>query len=473
MSLPLRENNEPKNFSLIPIETMEAEALEAEETLVSNLLFEPTLLSKIRFLKPEDFSSKVLSEYYRVMVEMETAGESVEPLTVVDRLKQSNVFEQYGGEEYLSSLLSGLLACNTTGAVQRARLIVEKSISRNTYTQVRQIADQMFRGSLPIPEAAETLRSVSEGIRNGLPLNTGDTSIRGAIAEREYEIEMMKTGQISRIGWPSCYMDKKAGCLLGRQVSYLIGNPGSKKSWLSLMIALNAAKTGPGAFILNTEMTRQQTLSRILAIMDKNSLLADDRMDPVELSELTRTVTEYYQSDLDNLRLEISENKPWKYTQALEILRDKARFFSLLVIDHLGGLTCDTGTVRSKFHDEEERFIKALLLLTKETGTHCLVISHFNRSSNEKGGMGSVSGSYNAMKHVQNVFSIVSVTERKADLICRQAGQKVEKEVNLLFHIEKVRGAGDSGRCIAFQWNKDTVQLEPQGVFLKWSKGTF
>lgn len=90
-------------YELLPISSPEA-----ERSVVGSCILSPEALGTVSgMVKPEDIYDINLRILYKIIVEMYTAGKTVDIITVQDEAKNRNVFERIGGQPFLAEIILG------------------------------------------------------------------------------------------------------------------------------------------------------------------------------------------------------------------------------------------------------------------------------------------------------------------------------------------------------------------------------
>ncbi len=138
-----------QGFSRLPPQN-----IEAEQSVLGAVLLDTAVLPRvIEILQPEDFHRGAHRRVYAAMLEMFERDESIDLITLRERLEQKNQLEEIGGAAYLASLVDQVpTAANIS---YHARIVREKAMMRGLITASTEIAAMSYEGARDIEQVLD------------------------------------------------------------------------------------------------------------------------------------------------------------------------------------------------------------------------------------------------------------------------------------------------------------------------------
>jgi len=362
--------------------------LNAERTVIANVLYEPSLFARAESLLPEQFYSAFHSMVWAVMVKCHRAGDTCTAEYVEACLRGNEVFEQ--NRSYFIGFSEGEIYYG-------AEVELNAQIVRDMYArrQIIQIADQaraaaMGGGDGYLNPAAllDELDDSVEEIRSG---------VHGSLDHHDFNstgIDALENlGQQSSMRVPTGFRavdDHLGGGLTPGQNTILAAGTSVGKSALAICIALNAVRAGRTVGYFALEMQRHEIAMRggCFLSYDKDAgrnLRYNDVSNGCTDGAMSIRLRRVFEEEAYS-RLYIDDRGGLKVSQLTERYRawcnearrrgtDRPR---LIIVDNLGNLTPDRGGERT---DETGRLSKALLAFAKRHNVALLTLHHLNRES--------------------------------------------------------------------------------------------
>lgn len=151
-------------------------AVMAEQSVLGAILLEPERLDDIRFLEARDFTIDRHRLLWEALVYMDNRDETIDLLTVVERLDRRGRLEEMGGVSYISQLTS---SCPSTSATEDYAKIVRKNGHRKRLhqlsDQVRTAADGDYDTEEDMFDAVEELTADIRPQESGEMLSMAET----------------------------------------------------------------------------------------------------------------------------------------------------------------------------------------------------------------------------------------------------------------------------------------------------------
>lgn len=240
---------------------------EAEASLLGALLIDSDAIVKIAdSLSPRDFFEKRNERIYEAILQLYEKHESIDVLTLADKLKNSGNLESIGGPSYLTELTN--FVPTAAHVEQYADIVAQKALRRRLINASREIVSLGFDESKQlrelIEEAETRLFEVSQQ-----HVKQDVISLEAILAESFDRLDDLHKDKDKIRGVPTGYKDLD-GMLAGFQKSDLVilaARPSMGKTALALNFAHNiAVQANEPVLIFSLEMSKEQLVDRILSM---------------------------------------------------------------------------------------------------------------------------------------------------------------------------------------------------------------
>jgi replicative DNA helicase len=240
-------------------------AVEAERALLGGLLQEPSELLRVaELVRPEDFYRPEHGALFRLLGEMQARGESIDLVTVADRIVRGEGADRFGGAGYVAELPEH--APSTANLPHYAEVVREKAALRELIRVSLDLASSAFAQPDDVNELIDrAAREVT-----GLGVGGGRKSwrqISEIVDEELLRIEKLaeKGGTTTGLTTGFADLDKKLAGLHPTDLMILAARPAMGKTALALNIAQNVALMENVAVgVFSMEMSRGQLVTRML-----------------------------------------------------------------------------------------------------------------------------------------------------------------------------------------------------------------
>lgn len=247
------------------LDRMPPQDLMAERAVLGSMLIEAEAVGKaIEILQPEDFYKSAHQEIFSAMIELFSAHEPVDVLTVVATLTRRAKLEEVGGSHYLAELANQV--ASAANVEFHARIVLEKSLLRRLISVATEISGLAYEATEKatdlIDRAEQKIFSLSErGLRKGFE------HIHPILKHTFETIEKYHSRKGTVTGVPSGFheLDKLTSGFQGSDLIIIAGRPSMGKTAFCLNIARNAAVDyGVGVGFFSLEMASYQLAMRLL-----------------------------------------------------------------------------------------------------------------------------------------------------------------------------------------------------------------
>lgn len=175
-------------------------SLEAEQAVLGSILLDPSCLTTVSLvIKTDYFYLPEHREIFKTMLLLDQAsGEAVDPLLVLNMLKENEIFSDERGKNYLIQLMKNVPS--TTNVEAYARIIKEKYYVRSLIVAARKIIDKSTSSADTAYDLLNFAESQIYNIRQGQTENgpTRLSEITPDVFTRLYQITSDEKRKIRR-----------------------------------------------------------------------------------------------------------------------------------------------------------------------------------------------------------------------------------------------------------------------------------
>ncbi|MDR0889269.1 MAG: replicative DNA helicase [Oscillospiraceae bacterium] len=359
-------------------------SLEAEQSVLGSMLIDSRCVSEVvGLVRPGDFYLQTNREIYETIYEMFSYSQVVDPVTVLDKMRERGVFDEQNSTKYLMQLMD---ITPTAANVKRyAQIVHDKAMLRNLSQAASDIIETVNEGVGSAQEMLEAAEKKIYALRRG---NTADSLEHvGTILLKVFDhlTELSESGsEISGISTGLRDLDKLVNGLNRSDLILLAARPGMGKTSMALNIALDVAKRNPKRTVafFSLEMSKQQLVTRLISNVSfvDNQKLTTGKLSVEEWNKIGVASSALAQTDLrvdDNPTLTVAEiNAKCRRIDDL----------ALVVIDYLQLMTSAGG--RSYSGENRQQAVsdisRALKIMAKELNVPVLCLSQLSRANESR-----------------------------------------------------------------------------------------
>ena len=360
-------------------------SLEAEQAVLGSMLIDGRCINEVvGLVRPDDFYLQTNREIYETIYEMFSYSQPIDPVTVLDKMRERGVFDEQNSPKYLMQLME--ITPTAANVKQYAQIVCDKSLLRGLSTAASDIVDTVYEGVGTAQDILEAAEKRIFAIRRGNAVDSLEHV--GTILLKVYDrlAELAKSdSDISGLSTGLRDLDKFISGLNNSDLMLLAARPGMGKTSMALNIALNVAKKYPKKTVafFSLEMSKQQLVTRLISnesFVD-NKKLVTGRLDPEDWSKIGLASTVLNQTDLrvdDNPSLTVAEMNA--KCRRLENL-------GLVIIDYLQLMTAAGGPV--KYGGENRQQVvsdisRSLKIMAKELNVPVVCLSQLSRANESR-----------------------------------------------------------------------------------------
>ena len=358
------------------------QSLEAEQSVLGSMLIDERCVQDvIGLLLPDDFYLQQNRDIYETIYTMFNFSQHIDPVTVLDKMKERGVYDEAHSYDYIAQLLQ--ITPTAANVKQYCAIVRDKALLRNLGTAAGEISGLVQEG---VGTAQEILEASEKKIYALRKENSGDSLQHiGKVLLNVYDRleELAESGSdIAGLSTGLHDLDRKINGLNKSDLLLIAARPGMGKTSLALNVALNVAKsTDKTVAFFSLEMSREQLATRLLSnesFVD-NQKLTTGKLDEEDWGKLSLASSALSQTDIrvdDNPAITVAE------------MNAKCRRLDnlgLVVIDYLQLMTAaapgKSGENRVTVVSEISR---ALKIMAKELNVPVICLSQLSRANESR-----------------------------------------------------------------------------------------
>lgn len=354
---------------------------EAEQSVLGAVLLDSSCLDRVAEIlpRPEYFYQTNNGLIYGTMLEMFTAGQPVDFVTVLEKLKENASFDEAAGKTYLLQLAQ--LVPSISNVESYACIVRDKYDVRTLITTSRDIIEEASEGTV---DAATLLDSAEQrifDIRRGKNMQ-GLQRIDEIIVQTFDRLDLLNSPDADLYkGVPTgiAELDETITGLNRSDFILLGARPGMGKTSFALNIARHAAiKANKKIAFFSLEMSKEQLASRLLSTeamvggtkLRTGKLSEDEWVRIVEAGDILSKTQMYFD---DNPSITVGEMKA-----KIRRLKD----VDLVVVDYLQ-LMSASGKIDNRVQ-EISKITRNMKIMAKELNVPVLMLSQLARDSEKR-----------------------------------------------------------------------------------------
>ncbi len=359
-------------------------SLEAEQAVLGSMLIDSRCVNEVvGLLRPEDFYLQTNREIYETIYAMFAYSQVIDPVTVLDKMRERGVFDEQSSAKYIAQLME--ITPTAANVRQYAQIVHDKAVLRNLSVAAADITEMVYEGvgsTQDILEAAEKkIFALRRGNSNDSLEHVGTILLKvfdrlSELAESGSEIPGLSTGLRD--------LDRAINGLNKSDLILLAARPGMGKSAMALNMAMSVAKKNPKrtVAVFSLEMSKAQLVTRLIAgesFVDLGKLTTG-RLSEDEWTKIGTAAAALAQTDLridDNPSLSVAEmNAKCRRIDDL----------AMVIIDYLQLMTSAGG--RSYSGENRQQVVsdisRNLKIMAKELNVPVLCLSQLSRANESR-----------------------------------------------------------------------------------------
>ena len=358
------------------------QALEAEQSVLGSMLIDERCVPDvIGILRPEEFYLRQNREIYETIYAMFNFSERIDPVTVLDKMKERGVYDERRSYDYIAQLLQ--ITPTAANVKQYCAIVHDKALMRDLSTAADEINDMVYDGSGTAQDMLEAAEKKVFSLRRE---NSGDSLQHiGKVLVNVYDrLEELAQSDSTIPGLSTGLfdLDRKISGLNKSDLLLIAARPGMGKTSLALNIALNVAKKYPKTVaFFSLEMSREQLALRLLS---NESFLDNQKLVTGQLTDEDWGKLSIASSALSQTDIRVDDNPSITVAEMNAKCR-RLDNLGLVLIDYLQLMTAaapgKTGENRVNVVSEISR---ALKIMAKELNVPVICLSQLSRANESR-----------------------------------------------------------------------------------------
>ena len=206
------------------------QSLEAEQSVLGSMLIDERCIPDvIGLLQPEDFYLRQNREIYETIYTMFNFSERIDPVTVLDKMKERGVYDEQNSYDYIAQLLQ--ITPTSANVRQYCAIVHDKALMRGLSTAADEITELVYDG---VGTAQEMLEVSEKKIYSLRKSNSGDSLQHvGKVLVNVYDRleELAESGNaIPGLSTGLHDLDKRINGLNKSDLLLIAGRPGMGKT---------------------------------------------------------------------------------------------------------------------------------------------------------------------------------------------------------------------------------------------------
>ena len=358
-------------------------SVEAEQAVLGSVIIDPKCLTDIATsMKTEYFYIPQHREIYAAMASMYELSQTIDFVSLLEKLKTDGVYDEAGGKAYLTELVQRVPS--SANVLTYVAIIRERYYARALMTAAQGIIKDINDNELDSGKLLDSAEQRIYEIRQGRDI-TGLTHIKSVIENETYDRLSKMNDPETRddyVGIP-CGIGELDRMITGLNKSDLIilgARPGMGKTSFALNIVRNVAvNTGKTVCFFSLEMTRDQLVQRMLSSEAgiKSEKLRTGELDDDEWTRLAQAG-----ESLSKANIYFDESSNITVPEMKAKLR-RMNKVDLVVIDYLG-LMHSPRNIDNRVQEISE-ITRNLKIMAKDLKVPIIACAQLSRGTEGKG----------------------------------------------------------------------------------------
>ena len=355
----------------------------AEQSVLGSMLIDercvPAVMERLR---PDDFYLRQNRALFDVMFTMFNRFETIDPVTVVDRMKQAGAYDD-NTVPYLRQLME--ITPTAANVLEYVDIVADKALLRRVGEAAGELGELVRAESGTAAQILEAAEQRIYAIRQGRSarglrhISSVMNEVWETIKERQAQ-----GGEFPGISTGLVDLDRRISGLNDSDLIIVAGRPGMGKSSLAMNIGVEAAKqSGKSVAVFSLEMSKAQLGLRLVsteALIDNKKLTTGRIAGEEEWGRVALAVASLSQAKMyldDDASLSVAE------------INAKCRRIDdlgLIIIDYLQLMTSAGGPPKNNENRQQivSDMSRALKLMAKELNVPVICASQLSRANESR-----------------------------------------------------------------------------------------
>ena len=358
-------------------------SVEAEQAVLGSVIIDPQCLNEIAVqMKTEYFYIPQHREIYSAMSAMYELSQTIDFVSLLEKLKSDGVYDEAGGKAYLTQLVQTVPSA--ANVLTYVAIIRERYYARSLMTAAQDIIKDINENELDSGRLIDNAEQRIFEIRQGREIS-GLTHIKSVIENETYDRLSKMADPETRADYVGIHcgigdLDKMITGLNKSDLIILGERPGMGKTSFALNIVRNVAmNTGKTVCFFSLEMTRDQLAQRMLSSEAgiKSEKLRTGELDDDEWTRLAQAG-----DALSKANIYFDETSSITVPEMKAKLR-RMKHIDLVVVDYLGLMKAAKKTENRV--NEVSEITRNLKIMAKDLKVPVIVCAQLSRGTEAKG----------------------------------------------------------------------------------------
>ena len=354
---------------------------EAEQSVIGSMMVDPNCIPEvIELLHSDDFYVEENRRIYEIIYIMFNEAARIDPVTVLDRLKQAGLYDEAGGRAYLMQLME--VTPTAANVREYASIVRDKSLLRSIAQTAAEIQATALAGEGEAGYIAELAEQKIYNIRHGREVK-GLTPLKSALLDLYAMLDERSKSDSDIPGISTGFheLDRQLTGLNKSDLILVAARPGMGKTAFALNLALNGAKASPkDVVVFQLEMSKDQLASRFLssqAMVDAQKLKTG-ALDDDDWMKIARA-----SNVLSKLRIYVDDNPSITVAEIKAKCRRLGDGLGMVVIDYIQ-LMQSGGKRNDNRVQEVAEISRGLKIMAKELNVPVVCLSQLSRAAENR-----------------------------------------------------------------------------------------
>ncbi|NCB64208.1 MAG: replicative DNA helicase [Clostridia bacterium] len=354
-------------------------SVEAEQAVLGSMLIDSRCVPEVvEKLRPNDFYLRQNREIYETVYAMFNFSEVIDPVTVLDKMRQNGYYDENNSRSYLLQLMEVTPTAANVG--EYIAIVRDKALLRTLAETAFDLTGMIQEGTGTAQEVLDVAEQRIYAIRQG-KASQGLEPVSSVVLQVLDRLEELSKSDSAIPGLSTGLgdVDRAISGLNESDLILLAARPGMGKTSFALNVLLHAGKfSGKTVVFFSLEMSREQLVMRLIsneAFVDNKKLvtgrLDDDDWDKIALAA----------ASLGKTKILIDDN-PGLSVADMNAKCRRVDNLGLVVIDYLQLMQSAGGS--QKYSGENRQQVvsdisRALKIMAKELMVPVLCLSQLSR----------------------------------------------------------------------------------------------
>ncbi len=357
-------------------------SVEAEQSVLGAIIIDPTSLDQIASsIKPEYFYIPQHREIYKTLESMYQLSNTIDYVTLLERLKETGSYDEAGGKAYITQLVN--MVPSAANIITYASIVRERYYIRSLILAAQNIIKDANENVVDTSRMLDSAEQRIFEIRQGRDIS-GLTHIKDVIEGETYDRLTKITDPETKddyVGIPTGIgdLDRVITGLNKSDLIILGARPGMGKTSFALNIARNVALKGKTVCFFSLEMTRDQIAQRLLS---NEASIDSTKLRTGQLSQDEWTRLGNAGQHLSGVNIYLDESSNITVPEMKAKLR-RMKNVDLVIIDYLGLMQSAKRTENRV--QEVSDITRNLKIMAKDLKVPVLACAQLSRGTETKG----------------------------------------------------------------------------------------